>query len=160
MLLMSGIAREAIYAALRRRLTPRRGRQSGRWQEQETLDMMQRGGWMAPPRPAPPTPLAAPAARRTRSRSQAARGAEGPGCADDAEFSAEKTKLLAVARLVARLRAQVHRRRLDAVAGAELAQDALDVGLGGRLGDHEAAGDLVVGLRRRRSARAPRARAA
>ena len=95
MLLMSGIAREAIYAGTPGDVSRRvAGRQSGRWREQETLDMMQRGGWMAPPRPRRRT---RPPLRRTRSPLSSELAAlKDQGVLTDAEFSAEKTKLLAV----------------------------------------------------------------
>ena len=95
MLLMSGIAREAIYAGTPGDVSRRvAGRQSGRWREQETLDMMQRGGWMAPPRPAPPNaPVAAPAASPDPIAALKRLAAlKDQGVLTDAEFSAEKNE--------------------------------------------------------------------
>jgi hypothetical protein len=96
---MRGIAREAIFAGTPADVSQRVGaRQSGRWQMQETLDMMQRGGWMAPPRPVPPGAPAAPAAPSAPDPIAALKqlaALKEQGVLTDAEFSAEKTKLLA-----------------------------------------------------------------
>ena len=100
MLLMRGIAREAVFAGTPGDVSRRVAhRQSGRWQMQETLDLMQRGGWMAPPRPAPPSaPVAAAASAAAPDPIAALKqlaALKQQGVLTDAEFSAEKTKLLA-----------------------------------------------------------------
>ena len=96
MLLMRGIAREAVFAGTPGDVSRRvANRQSGRWQMQETLDLMQRGGWMAPPRPVPPSaPVPAAAPDPIAALKQLA-ALKQQGVLTDAEFSAEKTKLLA-----------------------------------------------------------------
>lgn len=92
MLLSTGIAREAVFTG-RDDVLGRVGRhQSDRWKLDDEIEMMRRGGWQAPP---PHVHAPAPAAGdlAARLRDLAARRSE--GTLTDAQFSAEKAKLLA-----------------------------------------------------------------
>jgi hypothetical protein len=93
MLLMRGIAQEAVFARDPRHRI--RARQRGRWKMQGTMDLMERGGWMAPPRHEhPPVGAPQPAADPiAQLRDLAALRSDGVLSED--EFRAQKARLLA-----------------------------------------------------------------
>jgi hypothetical protein len=96
MLLSYGIRREAIFAGRDDVLAQVRGRQSERWQLNDTIDMMRHGGWQAPPRhPAPGQQAApAPATDDPVAQLRALAGLKDQGALTDAEFSAQKARIL------------------------------------------------------------------
>jgi hypothetical protein len=105
MLLSTGIARQAVFAG-REDVLGRVGRnQSDRWKLDDARYMMRHGGWQAayarqdvPPSPsaAPPQapPAPAPDVANLAARLRDLARLRSDGALTDAEFSAEKTRLL------------------------------------------------------------------
>jgi hypothetical protein len=96
MLLSYGIRREAIFAGREDVLSRVRGRQSGRWQLNDAIEMMRRGGWQAPPpHPSPVAAGPAPvAADDPIAKLRELAGLKHQGSLSDEEFSAQKARIL------------------------------------------------------------------
>jgi hypothetical protein len=93
MLLSYGIRREAVLAGREDVLGRIRGRQSERWQLHDTIEMMRRGGWQAPP-PPPPARPPAPTAPTAAAQLSALAALRRQGGLTDEEFSARKARIL------------------------------------------------------------------
>ncbi len=94
--LIGGMARTAVVAGTATAVSNRVSRrQAGRWASQEQQSYAQQPQYAAPPPPPPPPPAAAPSADDRLDQLQKLGELKASGVLTEAEFQAQKARILA-----------------------------------------------------------------